>query len=116
MTQEKNKLENQKHALRVKYNELKRELLNIGYICKGSIVSSYRKCGKPYCKCAKNENAKHGPYWLWTRKENGKTVTKHLSKKQINLCKEFIQNSKKLEKIIKEMREISIKALNNEKK
>jgi hypothetical protein len=92
-----------------------RELLNIGYICKGSIVPSYRKCGKPYCKCAKNQNAKHGPYWLWTRKEKGKTVTKPLSKKQIKLCGEFIQNSKKLEKIIKEMREISIEALNNDK-
>jgi len=112
---EKNKLKHEKNALKVKYNELKRELINIGYICKGSIVPSYRKCGKLYCKCAKNENAKHGPYWLWTRKEKGKTISKPLSKKQIKLCEEFIQNSKILEKIIKEMREISIKAVNNEK-
>ncbi len=37
-------------------------------------------------------------------------------KKQIKRCKEFIQNSKRSEKIIKKMRKISIKALNNDKK
>jgi len=94
---------------------LKREILKIGYICKGSIVPLYRKCGKPNCHCAKDESAKHGPYFVWTRKEKGKTVTKALSKKQMKLCEEYIQNHKKLEKIIVQMRNISSEILDRQK-
>jgi len=105
-------VKNRKNELLIEYKRLKKEILKIGYICKGSIVSSYRKCGKPYCKCAKNENEKHGPYWLWTRKVKGKTVSKNLSKKQVKLGKKFILNSKKLDEIIQQMRKLSEEALN----
>jgi len=43
------------------------------------------------------------------------SIVNVLKMKMQNICEEFIQNSKILEKIIKEMREISIKAVNNEK-
>jgi len=105
-------VKNRKNELIIEYKRLKKEILKIGYICKGSIVPSYRKCGKPYCKCAKRENEKHGPYWLWTRKVKGKTVSKNLSKKQVKLGKNFILNSKKLDEIIQQMRKLSEEALN----
>ena len=53
----------------------------------------------------------HGPYHIWTRKENGKTVTRSLSKKQIGRCSEYIQNSKKMESILEEMKKISIQII-----
>lgn len=105
----------QKEQLQQKYSELAKKLSKIGYICKGSVMVLYAKCGKPYCRCNTDENAKHGPYTVWTRKVKGKTVTRHLSEKQANLCREYIQNSKKLEKIIEEMRNLSVSILESEK-
>ncbi len=105
----------EKEGLQKKYRELAKQLSQIGYICKGSVLSVYVKCGKPYCRCKTDENAKHGPYTVWTRKVKGKTVTKYLSKKQANLCREYIQNSKKLESIIEEMRNLSVNILESEK-
>ena len=105
----------EKEGLQQEYRELSKKLSKIGYICKGSVMSVYVKCGKPYCRCKTDENAKHGPYTVWTRKVKGKTVTKYLSEKQAKLCREYIQNSKKLESIIKEMRNLSVNILESEK-
>ena len=105
----------EKEQLQKKYRELAKQLSQIGYICKGSVMSVYVKCGKSYCRCKTDETAKHGPYTVWTRKVKGKTVTKYLSKKQANLCREYIQNSKTLESIIKEMRNLSVSILESVK-
>jgi len=105
----------EKEQLQQKYRELSKKLSKIGYICKGSVMSVYIKCGKPYCRCKTDKNTKHGPYTVWTRKVKGKTVTKYLSEKQAELCREYIQNSKKLEKMIEEMRNLTVSILQSEK-
>ncbi len=69
------------------YQKLRDQLTQTGYICTGSITTVYRKCGKSYCFCAKDENAVHGPYNVWTRKVKGKTVTRNLTDAQAELCK-----------------------------
>ena len=113
MSQDKN----DKKEIKMKYAELKKKILGVGYICKGSIVPSYRKCGKAYCRCAKARDKKemHGPYLLWTRKIKSKTVTKKLSENQALLCNEFIQNSRKLDEILEQMKKLSVDALDLEK-
>ena len=52
----------EKEQLQQKYRELSKKLSKIGYICKGSVMSVYIKCGKPYCRCKTDKNTKHGPY------------------------------------------------------
>jgi len=94
--------------LEKKYRNLQKEFIQIGYICCGSIMSLYRRCGKPNCGCKDDLEMRHGPYHIWTRKKNGKTVTRSLSKKQAEHCLEYIQNLKKMEKIIEEMKKVSI--------
>ena len=64
----------EKEQLQQKYRESSKKLSKIGYICKGSVMSVYIKCGKPYCRCKTDKNTKHGPYTVWTRKVKGKTV------------------------------------------
>jgi hypothetical protein len=97
-----------KAKLENRYKELQKELSQIGYICNGSILSLYRKCGKPNCGCNENSEEKHGPYYIWTRKENGKTITRSLSKERFHQCQKCIKNYKKMEKIIEEMKKISV--------
>lgn len=105
----------EKDQSKQKYKQLLKGLSNIGYICRGTVMVLYLKCGNPNCRCKKDENAKHGPYNVWTRKVKGKTVTKYLSDEQAELCREFIQNSRKLDSIIKEMRNLSVRLIESEK-
>ena len=91
--------------------EIKRQLMNIDYICTGTILLSYKKCGKPNCLCMTEKTARHGPYYVWTRKVKGKTITKTLSQKQASICKKYINNMKRLKSLIEKIKIISLKAI-----
>ena len=97
------------------YQRLREQLAKTGHICTGSITTVYRKCGKPYCYCAKDENAVHGPYNVWTRKVKGKTVTRNLTDVQAELCRECVRNLRQLEGIIEKMKELSVKYIEGQK-
>jgi len=93
--------------LEKKYEKLKKRFLKISYVCIGSINTVYTKCGNDYCYCYKDDTKKHGPYYLWTRKIKGKTVSKRLSKKQLIVCRKFINNNTKLKDLIGKMMNVS---------
>ena len=58
--------------------QLFQELTTIGDLRPGSLVSRYRKCGKPNCRCAREGDPGHGPSWSFTRHVGGKSVTRIL--------------------------------------
>ena len=94
---------------------LKKQIDTIGFICTGSLMSVYHTCGNSKCACAHDESARHGPYNRWTRKVKGKTVTRTLTDKQTELCRECINNYRNLESIIKEMKELSVQYIEEQK-
>jgi len=100
--------------LHQQYQSLKKQLLKIGYICQGSVGRVYTRCGNDYCPCAKNERHKHGPYYLWTRKEKAKTVSKRLDKMRVERLKSYIKNFRSLKNTIKKMKQLSEKAIYKE--
>jgi hypothetical protein len=99
----------EKQKLLHRYKDLQNQLSSIGFICNGTVMSLHRKCGKPNCGCNENEQMQHGPYHIWTRKEKGKTVTRSLSENQARQCSLYIKNFRKMEAIIEEMKNISIR-------
>ena len=98
-----------------RYNEFQNQLAHIGFVCNGTVMSVYRKCGKPNCGCKESEQMQHGPYHIWTRKEKGKTVTRSLSEIQARQCSLYIQNFKKMESIIEDMKKISVQMIEEKK-
>jgi hypothetical protein len=94
-----------------RYTTLQNQLAQIGCICNGTVMQLYRKCGKPGCGCREDPQMRHGPYYIWTRKENGKTVTRSLSKEYAERCTEYIRNSRKMENILGEMKTVSTRII-----
>jgi hypothetical protein len=76
-----------------RYEQLKKELLGLGWICQGSLL--------------------HAPphAWRWTRKVHAKTVTLALSEPQAELYRQAIANHRRLEQLLSEMRDLSQKVL-----
>jgi len=101
-------LQEREDQLRSEYELLKQQIAELGFICTGSLMSVYHRCGNPSCACADDPNARHGPYNRWTRKVNAKTVTRTLTDEQANECRRCIENQRKLQGIIAEMRRLSV--------
>lgn len=66
-----------RHAQR--FAQLRQQLQELGYFCKGTVLQRRMKCGQPSCACHRDPSQRHGPYWEWTYKVRGKTVNVRLS-------------------------------------
>jgi hypothetical protein len=62
-----------------RFRQLKRQLENLEYFCKGTVLERRMKCGQPGCACHQDPSKRHGPYWEWTYKAQGKTMNVRLS-------------------------------------
>ena len=96
----------------VVYDELKQQLLQLGFVRPGSLVRRFMPCGRPSCRCMADPPALHGPYYQWTQKVHGKTVTMRLTEKQARLCVEWTQNHREFKKLIRKMEALSLKVTN----
>jgi hypothetical protein len=92
------------------YRELAAELATIGLIHAGSVTRRYTRCGTPGCKCHADPPQPHGPYYQWTAKTNGKTVTRRLTETEAKLYEEWIANDRRLRHLIQQMRQTAAKA------
>lgn len=93
-----------KKLIKKNFNELKKELTKIGFICTGSVFKVYQKCGNKSCSCATDKNALHGPYNRWTWKIKGKTISRTITDEQAEITREYIENYRKLEKLLEKMK------------
>lgn len=93
-----------------RYRELAAQLADIGYIAAGSIVHRHTRCGTPTCRCHADPPQLHGPYYQWTAKVNGKTVTRRLSETEAELYQQWIANDRQLRALITQMRQVAAEA------
>jgi len=108
----KKTLNERMQAYQEKYRKVTARLSEIGFIWPGHIQRRYLTCGKPNCVCHKDPEAKHGPYAYWTSKETGKTVSRLLRPEEADLLEQWIMNRRELEAVIRQMKELSKKAVN----
>jgi len=90
------------------YETIKRLVADIGFIRRGSVVRRFMPCGKPGCRCQATPPRLHGPYYQWTRKVRGKTVTVRLSPEEAALMQEWIANGRQLDKLVSRMETLSL--------
>ena len=69
----------------------------------GSLVERYRRCGKPYCHCAKPGAKGHGPSYSLTRSVKGKTVTKIIPKNAVETTNKQLQEYQRFREAVSEL-------------
>ena len=77
-------------------------------IIKGSLVELKRTCGKPNCRCRKEE--KHVSLYL-SQSKKGKTKMTYIPRKSEKQIKEYVKRYKKYIKILDDLSELNIKII-----
>ena len=103
-----------RHAQR--FRELKRDLQQVEYFCKGTVLKRMMKCGKAHCACASDPTKRHGPYYEITYKANGKTVNVKLSPQAAPLYKAASQQYRKLKNLFNRLEKPSQTILRHQAK
>ena len=81
--------------------------LTAGFILPGTLTERMTRCGYPRCRCRADPPQLHGPYHQWTRKINGKTVTRILSDDQLADYQPWFDNQRRLHALITELEALS---------
>jgi len=84
-----------------RFNKQVAEIQPEGYVLQGSVVKRYLQ------RPDGDDSSAYGPYYLWTRKINNKTVTRALTAEQAQVIKEAIQRNRQLEQRIAKLRKTS---------
>lgn len=92
------------------YRSLLSELQGLGFVSPGSVILRETSCSKPGCKCTADPPRRHGPYYQWTKKVNGKTVSRQLTSAEATLFEEWIANRRRLQRITRDLERVSAKA------
>jgi hypothetical protein len=74
----------------------------------GKVRTVRLRCGKDTCKCQSGKDAdKHGPYYFWDRKVDGKLTSTSVPKADLPRFYKWIENREKLEEIVTQIKKES---------
>src|SRR5260370_7374561 len=72
------------------------ELASLGLALPGTLIERHVRCGRANCRCHADPPVLHGPYWQWTRKTGGKTVTRLVPDEQLDDYRQWLDNHRPL--------------------
>ncbi len=98
-------------AYQRRYQDLARQLADVGLVHGGSLPRRYTRCASPGCRCQAGSPSLHGPYWQWTAKVAGKTVTRRLTDTEAALYAGWITSDRQLRLLAAEMRQAAAAAI-----
>ena len=90
-----------------RFHELKRDLDQLEYFCKGTVLKRMMKCGKAACACHSDPDKRHGPYFELTYKANGKTVNVKLAPEAAPIYKAASLQYRKLKILLTRLEKLS---------
>jgi Family of unknown function (DUF6788) len=83
------------------------QLAATGAFRPGSINLTYRRCGKPNCACAQEGHRGHGPRYLLTRSEGGKTRSRQLKGAEVEKVRAEVANYREFLVVSEQIVEVS---------
>ena len=84
------------------------ELAAIGFALPGTLTVRAYACGKQNCRCHADPPRLHGPYAEWTRKIDGKTVTRRLTQAELTAWQPLFDNAKKIRALLAELQDLTL--------
>jgi hypothetical protein len=94
-----------------RFRRARQQLRQLGYFLKGTVSQRMMKCGHPTCACHRDASRRHGPYFEWTYKVQGRTVNVKLSPQAAPLYQAATQQHRKLKVTLARMERLSQKAV-----
>jgi len=71
-------------------------IATMGLVAQGTVSKRTKVCGRPNCRCAQDPEARHGPYYEWTRREKGRYVHTVISAEQAEKLVAAIDNNRRV--------------------
>jgi len=101
-------------AARAKQARVVQAISELGFPLPGSVEVRRTRCGKANCRCKADSPQLHGPYIVWTRKVEGKTVTRVLTPEQLEDYRPLMDNAKRLRDLVTQLQDLTLEVLDSD--
>jgi hypothetical protein len=91
------------------HDRIARCLAEASFALPGTVVTRHMRCGKAACRCKADPPQLHGPYHQWTRKIDGKTVTRWLTDEQLARYEPWFTNARRLRELLTQLEALSLR-------
>ena len=98
-------------AARARQARITKALSELGLALPGSVEIRRTRCGKANCRCKADPPQLHGPYIVWTRKVEGKTVTRVLTPDQLKDYQPLLDNAMRLRDLVTQLQNLTLEVL-----
>ena len=87
--------------------EIAAALADLGFCLPGTLTERHTRCS-PGCRCRATPPVLHGPYYSWTRKIAGKTVTRTLNAEQASRYGPWFEHARRLRALTAALEALSL--------
>jgi len=98
-------------ALTPAIRHIRQDIGALDWVCAGTLLKRWKLCGRSNCRCAQDPAARHGPYYEWSRRHNGRFVHSLLSAQQAQTVARAISNHKRILALLAQWRGETTRAL-----
>ena len=76
--------------------QIRRAIVAMDLVCAGTVLKRWKLCGRPNCRCAEDPAARHGPYYEWSHRQDGRLRHNLLSPQQAEQMVRAIKNQRQI--------------------
>lgn len=99
--------------LRQRTKQTRAAINGIDFVVSGHVHSRTKVCGRPNCRCADDPEARHGPYYEWSRREAGRQRHSIVTPQQAQLLQQGIDNHRRIQSLLGEWERSSVEEILN---
>jgi len=88
----------------------------IDIVCSGTLAKRTKLCGKPGCQCARDPDARHGPYYEWGRMKTGRLVSRMVTPEEAIVLRRAIANYRAVRRLLRAWEDQAVRILEAEQR
>ena len=81
--------------------KIRKQIESLDYACSGTLLTRMKLCGKPSCRCARDPEQRHGPYYEWNRLLKGRLVHRVVLPEEVRFLRRAIANYRKVQALLR---------------
>jgi len=100
-----------RQRLRQRTRELRRAISALDFVASGSLHVRTKVCGRPNCHCATDPKARHGPYYEWSRRQDGRLVHRVIPETLALQVQQALDNHRQIKALLAQWEQETVKEL-----
>ncbi len=100
-----------RRRLRQRTQALRREIAAMDFVSSGTLLSRTKVCGRSSCRCATDPAARHGPYYEWNRRVEGRLVHRVIPSALAPRVRIALENYRRIQALLAQWEHETVKEL-----